>query len=161
MCVNICALTSVCLCLCSPGFQVVGGENSGRMDLGTIISSVTPGGPADVNGCLKPGKPVFAALFASLRVDYDVFLSAVMLVSRCMVVFLVYNSCNVNAGDRLISVNDVNLQGLSHANTIDILHNAPDDVTLVVSQPKERLYKGNFGDKIIVAMCAKLGGKKQ
>ncbi|XP_050928891.1 LOW QUALITY PROTEIN: tyrosine-protein phosphatase non-receptor type 13 [Lates calcarifer] len=80
------------------GFQVVGGENSGRMDLGTIISSITPGGPADVNGCLKPG-------------------------------------------DRLISVNDVNLEGLSHAATIDILQNAPDDVTLVVSQPKERLYK--------------------
>ncbi|XP_040014085.1 tyrosine-protein phosphatase non-receptor type 13 isoform X3 [Xiphias gladius] len=80
------------------GFQVVGGENSGRMDLGTIISSITPGGPADVNGSLKPG-------------------------------------------DRLISVNDVNLEGLSHATTIDILQNAPDDVTLVVSQPKERLYK--------------------
>ncbi|XP_074474220.1 tyrosine-protein phosphatase non-receptor type 13 isoform X2 [Sebastes fasciatus] len=80
------------------GFQVVGGENSGRMDLGTIISSITPGGPADVNGCLKPG-------------------------------------------DRLISVNDVNLEGLSHATTIDILQNAPDDVTLVVLQPKERLYK--------------------
>ncbi|XP_028273173.1 tyrosine-protein phosphatase non-receptor type 13 isoform X3 [Parambassis ranga] len=80
------------------GFQVVGGENTGRSDLGTIVSSVTPGGPADVNGCLKPG-------------------------------------------DRLISVNDVNLEGLSHAATIDILQNAPDDVTLVVSQPKERLYK--------------------
>lgn len=52
------------------------------------------------------------------------------------------NSCLVDAGDRLISVNDVNLQGLSHAATIDILQNAPDDVTLVVSQPKERLYKG-------------------
>ncbi|XP_071385495.1 tyrosine-protein phosphatase non-receptor type 13 isoform X1 [Centroberyx affinis] len=80
------------------GFQIVGGENSGRMDLGTIISSITPGGPADVNGCLKPG-------------------------------------------DRLISVNDVNLEGLPHATTIDVLQNAPDDVTLVVSQPKERLYK--------------------
>uniref|UniRef100_A0A3B5B3V5 Protein tyrosine phosphatase non-receptor type 13 n=1 Tax=Stegastes partitus TaxID=144197 RepID=A0A3B5B3V5_9TELE len=80
------------------GFQVVGGENSGRTDLGTIISSITPGGPADVNGCLKPG-------------------------------------------DRLISVNDLNLEGLSHATTVDILQNAPDDVNLVVSQPKERLYK--------------------
>ncbi|KAM3599920.1 uncharacterized protein V6R79_013813 [Siganus canaliculatus] len=80
------------------GFQVVGGEDSGRTDLGTIISSITPGGPADVNGCLKPG-------------------------------------------DRLISVNDVNLRGLSHATTIDVLQNAPDDVSLVVSQPKERLYK--------------------
>uniref|UniRef100_A0A672Z101 Protein tyrosine phosphatase non-receptor type 13 n=1 Tax=Sphaeramia orbicularis TaxID=375764 RepID=A0A672Z101_9TELE len=80
------------------GFQIVGGENSGRMDLGTIISSITPGGPADVNGCLKPG-------------------------------------------DRLLSVNDVSLEGLSHATTVEILQNAPDDVILVVSQPKERLYK--------------------
>lgn len=54
----------------------------------------------------------------------------------------VCNSCNVDAGDRLISVNDVNLDGLSHATTIDMLQNAPDDVILVVSQPKERLYKG-------------------
>ncbi|CAB1430086.1 unnamed protein product [Pleuronectes platessa] len=80
------------------GFQVVGGENSGRSDLGTIISSITPGGPADVNGCLKPG-------------------------------------------DRLISVNELNLDGLSHASTLEILQKAPDDITLVVSQPKERLYK--------------------
>lgn len=52
------------------------------------------------------------------------------------------NSHNVGAGDRLISLNDTNLEGLSHATTVDILQNAPDDVTLVVSQPKERLYKG-------------------
>ncbi|KAM6975314.1 tyrosine-protein phosphatase non-receptor type 13 isoform 1-T1 [Tautogolabrus adspersus] len=87
------------------GFQVVGGENSGRTDLGTIISSITPGGPADVNGCLKPG-------------------------------------------DRLISVNDVNLHGLSHATTVDILQNAPDDVNLVASQPKERLYKESSSDYV-------------
>ncbi|KAM8827703.1 tyrosine-protein phosphatase non-receptor type 13 isoform 2-T2 [Spinachia spinachia] len=80
------------------GFQVVGGEMSGRADLGTIISSITPRGPADVNGCLRPG-------------------------------------------DRLISVNDVDLEGLSYATAIDILQNAPDDVTLVVLQPKESLYK--------------------
>ncbi|XP_034080001.1 tyrosine-protein phosphatase non-receptor type 13 isoform X2 [Gymnodraco acuticeps] len=82
------------------GFQVVGGQNS-RVELGTIISSITPGGPADVNGCLKPG-------------------------------------------DRLISVNDVTLEGLSHSTTIEILQNAPDDVTLVVLQPKERLYKESY-----------------
>uniref|UniRef100_A0A672HGH2 Protein tyrosine phosphatase non-receptor type 13 n=1 Tax=Salarias fasciatus TaxID=181472 RepID=A0A672HGH2_SALFA len=79
------------------GFQVVGGENSGRTDLGTIISSITPGGPADVNGFLKPG-------------------------------------------DRLICVNDVNLEGLSHASAVDVLQNAPDDVTLVVLQPIESPY---------------------
>uniref|UniRef100_A0A669DEB1 Tyrosine-protein phosphatase non-receptor type 20 n=1 Tax=Oreochromis niloticus TaxID=8128 RepID=A0A669DEB1_ORENI len=83
------------------GFQVVGGENSGRADLGTIISSITPGGPADINGCLKPG-------------------------------------------DRLISVNEKSLEGLSHTTVVDILQNSPDDVTLVVSQPKERLYKGKI-----------------
>ena len=27
----------------------------GRLDLGVFISSVTPGGPADLDGCLKPG----------------------------------------------------------------------------------------------------------
>ncbi|KAM9734915.1 tyrosine-protein phosphatase non-receptor type 13 isoform 2-T2 [Menidia menidia] len=80
------------------GFQVTGGENAGRSEPNTIISSITPGGPADVNGCLRPG-------------------------------------------DRLISVNSLNLEGFSHATTVDILQNAPDDVTLVVSQPKERLYK--------------------
>ncbi|XP_073680559.1 tyrosine-protein phosphatase non-receptor type 13 isoform X2 [Garra rufa] len=79
------------------GFQVVGGENSGRQDLGTIISSITPGGPADINGCLKPG-------------------------------------------DRLLSVNDVSLESLSHDTVVEILQRSPDDVTLVVSQPKERLF---------------------
>ncbi|XP_064863693.1 tyrosine-protein phosphatase non-receptor type 13 isoform X2 [Oncorhynchus nerka] len=80
------------------GFQIVGGQNSGHVDLGTFISSITPGGPADINGCLKPG-------------------------------------------DRLISVNEVNLQGLPHTAATEVLQSAPDDVTLVVSQPRERLYE--------------------
>lgn len=63
----------------------------------------------------------------------------------------VSNNCNVDAGDRLISVNDVNLDELSHATTIDILQNAPDDVILVVSQPKEKLYKGKSW--IMSAIC--------
>lgn len=58
----------------------------------------------------------------------------------------VSDGCDVAAGDRLISVNDTNLRGLSHANTVEILQNAPDDVTLVVSQPKERLYRGERGE---------------
>ncbi|XP_012735223.2 tyrosine-protein phosphatase non-receptor type 13 isoform X3 [Fundulus heteroclitus] len=80
------------------GFEVVGGANPGRGNHGTIISSITPGGPADLNGHLKPG-------------------------------------------DRLLSVNDIHLDGFSHDETVDILQSAPDDVTLIVSQPKERLYK--------------------
>ncbi|KAL1790941.1 tyrosine-protein phosphatase non-receptor type 13 isoform X8 [Sigmodon hispidus] len=80
------------------GFQIIGGEKMGRLDLGVFISSVTPGGPADLDGCIKPG-------------------------------------------DRLISVNSVSLEGVSHHAAIDILQNAPEDVTLVISQPKEKLSK--------------------
>ncbi|XP_036194682.1 tyrosine-protein phosphatase non-receptor type 13 isoform X11 [Myotis myotis] len=36
------------------GFQIIGGEKMGRLDLGVFISSITPGGPADLDGCLKP-----------------------------------------------------------------------------------------------------------
>uniref|UniRef100_A0A8C5EKV1 Protein tyrosine phosphatase non-receptor type 13 n=1 Tax=Gouania willdenowi TaxID=441366 RepID=A0A8C5EKV1_GOUWI len=86
------------------GFQVVSGDHSGRSGLGTIISSITPGGPADVDGCLKPG-------------------------------------------DRLLSVNDVNLEGLSHAATLVILQKTPDDVVLVVSQPKEKLHRGKWNNR--------------
>ncbi|XP_027979992.1 tyrosine-protein phosphatase non-receptor type 13 isoform X7 [Eumetopias jubatus] len=81
------------------GFQIIGGEKMGRLDLGVFISSITPGGPADLDGCLKPG-------------------------------------------DRLISVNSVSLEGVSHHAAIEILQNAPEDVTLVISQPKEKIPKG-------------------
>ncbi|XP_011807183.1 PREDICTED: tyrosine-protein phosphatase non-receptor type 13 isoform X5 [Colobus angolensis palliatus] len=80
------------------GFQIIGGEKMGRLDLGIFISSVTAGGPADLDGCLKPG-------------------------------------------DRLISVNSVSLEGVSHHAAIEILQNAPEDVTLVISQPKEKISK--------------------
>ncbi|XP_058270709.1 tyrosine-protein phosphatase non-receptor type 13 isoform X2 [Hemibagrus wyckioides] len=79
------------------GFQISGGETAGRMDLGTIVSSITPGGPADVDGRLKPG-------------------------------------------DRLLKVNSVSVEGLSHEETVEILQSSLDDVTLLVSQPKERLF---------------------
>ncbi|XP_029455078.1 LOW QUALITY PROTEIN: tyrosine-protein phosphatase non-receptor type 13 [Rhinatrema bivittatum] len=82
----------------SLGFQIVGGENTGKLELGTFISSITPGGPADLDGSLKPG-------------------------------------------DRLISVNNVSLEGVSHHAALEILDNAPEDVALVVSQPKEKLSK--------------------
>ncbi|XP_023568728.1 tyrosine-protein phosphatase non-receptor type 13 isoform X7 [Octodon degus] len=80
------------------GFQIIGGEKMGRLDLGVFISSITPGGPADLDGCLKPG-------------------------------------------DRLISVNSVSLEGVSHHAAVEILQNAPEDVTLVISQPKEKMSK--------------------
>ncbi|XP_042324384.1 tyrosine-protein phosphatase non-receptor type 13 [Sceloporus undulatus] len=76
------------------GFQIIGGEKTGKLDLGIFIHSITPGGPADLEGSLKPG-------------------------------------------DRLISVNNVSLEGVSHCMALEIIEHAPEDVTLVISQPKE------------------------
>ncbi|XP_043827832.1 tyrosine-protein phosphatase non-receptor type 13 isoform X3 [Dromiciops gliroides] len=80
------------------GFQIVGGEKTGRLDLGVFISSVTPGGPADLDGSLKPG-------------------------------------------DRLISVNSISLEGVGYNAALEVLQNAPEDVTLVISKPKETISK--------------------
>ncbi|XP_069092215.1 tyrosine-protein phosphatase non-receptor type 13 isoform X3 [Pleurodeles waltl] len=80
------------------GFKITGGENAGKLDLGIFISSIIPGGPAHLDGCLQ-------------------------------------------TGDRLISVNSVSLEGVSHHSALEILHNAPDDVTLVISQAKENVSK--------------------
>ncbi|KAG7266662.1 hypothetical protein CRUP_028379, partial [Coryphaenoides rupestris] len=69
--------------------DVGGGESSGRMDLGTIVSAITPG-----------GRPTSPAASNPVR-------------------------------DRLLSVNNVSLEGLPHGTALDVLQNAPDDVTLV------------------------------
>uniref|UniRef100_A0A4W3HEM6 Protein tyrosine phosphatase non-receptor type 13 n=1 Tax=Callorhinchus milii TaxID=7868 RepID=A0A4W3HEM6_CALMI len=74
------------------GFQIVGGEKPGKVDcMGFNVNSITPGGPAELEGHMKPG-------------------------------------------DRLISVNGVNLEGLTHDAAVEILQNAPEDVTLMISQ---------------------------
>lgn len=46
----------------------------------------------------------------------------------------------------MISVNSVSLEGVSHHAAIEILQNAPEDVTLVISQPREKTSKGNVVD---------------
>lgn len=46
------------------------------------------------------------------------------------------------AGHRLISINSTSLEGVSHQAALEILENAPEDVTLVISQPKDKLSKG-------------------
>uniref|UniRef100_A0A8C3RFK0 Tyrosine-protein phosphatase non-receptor type 13 n=1 Tax=Cyanoderma ruficeps TaxID=181631 RepID=A0A8C3RFK0_9PASS len=82
------------------GFQIVGGEKTGKLDLGIFIHSVFPGGPADLEGTLKPGH-------------------------------------------RLISINSTSLEGVSHHAALEILENAPENVTLVISQPKDKLSKAS------------------
>ncbi|KQK81003.1 tyrosine-protein phosphatase non-receptor type 13 [Amazona aestiva] len=46
-------------------------------------------------------------------------------------------------GHRLISVNSTSLEGVSHHAALEILENAPEDVTLVISQPKDKLSKAS------------------
>ncbi|XP_038638759.1 tyrosine-protein phosphatase non-receptor type 13 isoform X2 [Scyliorhinus canicula] len=75
------------------GFTIVGGENTGKLDLGIFIASVTPGGPADEDGRVKEG-------------------------------------------GRLISVNNGSLEGVTFRAAAEILQNAPDEVALIISQPK-------------------------
>ena len=78
VCVYTYVFRMVYACVCSPGFQVVGGESSGRMDLGTIISSITPGGPADVNGSLKPGRLAFGYTLPLKCLDVFFFICGVL-----------------------------------------------------------------------------------
>ncbi|XP_010213962.1 PREDICTED: tyrosine-protein phosphatase non-receptor type 13 [Tinamus guttatus] len=82
------------------GFHIIGGEKTGKLDLGIFIHSIIPGGPADLEGSLKPGH-------------------------------------------RLISVNSTSLEGVSHHAALEILENAPEEVTLVISQPKDKLPKAS------------------
>lgn len=74
MCLNV--------CLCCLGFQVVGGEDSGRADLGTIISSITPGGPADVNGSLKPGTSLLSSSTAAKTLPTELSCGVICVVIR-------------------------------------------------------------------------------
>lgn len=42
------------------GITIVGGENPGNIDLGIFVKTVTPGGPADQDGRIKPGDRLIA-----------------------------------------------------------------------------------------------------
>lgn len=53
-----------------------------------------------------------------------------------------YLSTPFCAGHRLISINSTSLEGVSHHAALEILESAPEDVTLVISQPKDKLSKG-------------------
>ncbi|XP_078284474.1 FERM and PDZ domain-containing protein 2 [Rhinoraja longicauda] len=75
------------------GFTVVGGERTGKLDLGIFITAIDPGGPADEDGRIKEG-------------------------------------------GRLISVNNESLEGVTLRTAMEVLRNSPDEVTLIVSQPK-------------------------
>ncbi|KAI7805901.1 tyrosine-protein phosphatase non-receptor type 13 isoform X1 [Triplophysa rosa] len=76
------------------GFEIVGEDNTGKLDLGIFIASIVPDGPADKDGRIRPG-------------------------------------------GRLISLNKISLEGVTFNTAASILQNSPDEVELIVSQPKQ------------------------
>ncbi|XP_033112583.1 tyrosine-protein phosphatase non-receptor type 13-like isoform X2 [Anneissia japonica] len=75
------------------GVTIVGGENSRNLDLGVFIKSVTPDGPAERNGRIKPG-------------------------------------------DRIISINNRSLEGVSHKGAVEMIQTSKNVVKMILSQPK-------------------------
>ena len=49
------------------GITIVGTENTGHRDLGIFVKSVTPGGAAARNGCVRPGDLIIAINGQSLE----------------------------------------------------------------------------------------------
>ena len=49
------------------GLTIVGGDNSGSLDLGIFVKSLAPGGPADRDGRIHPGDRVIAINGQSLE----------------------------------------------------------------------------------------------
>nr|XP_014341837.1 PREDICTED: FERM and PDZ domain-containing protein 2 [Latimeria chalumnae] len=86
------------------GFVIIGGEKTGKLDLGIFIASVIPGGPAEKDGRIKPG-------------------------------------------GRLISLNNISLEGVTFNTAVKILQNSPEEVELIISQPK-RTDEGALGKRM-------------
>uniref|UniRef100_A0A8C8VH81 FERM and PDZ domain containing 2 n=1 Tax=Pelusios castaneus TaxID=367368 RepID=A0A8C8VH81_9SAUR len=51
----------------------------------------------------------------------------------------------IKPGGRLISVNNVSLEGVSFNTAVKIIHNSPDEVNLIISQPKGTMGFGGWG----------------
>lgn len=108
-------------CFCK-GFVIVGEDNTGKLDLGVFIASIVPDGPADKDGRIRPGKilTIFPLLCKKKQIK-----DAESLFLFCL-------------GGRLISLNKISLEGVTFNIAAAILQNSPDEVELIVSQPKRK-----------------------
>ncbi|XP_019327171.1 PREDICTED: FERM and PDZ domain-containing protein 2 [Aptenodytes forsteri] len=53
---------------------------------------------------------------------------------------------NIKPGGRLISVNNISLEGVSFNTAVKIIQNSPDEVELIISQPKD-MYEGGLNEE--------------
>ncbi|XP_029814411.1 FERM and PDZ domain-containing protein 2 [Manacus vitellinus] len=56
---------------------------------------------------------------------------------------------NIKPGGRLISVNNISLEGVSFNTAVKIIQNSPDEVELIISQPKDLYEEGLNEEKIL------------
>ncbi|XP_053927599.1 FERM and PDZ domain-containing protein 2 isoform X4 [Cuculus canorus] len=54
---------------------------------------------------------------------------------------------NIKPGGRLISVNNISLEGVSFNTAVKIIQNSPDEVDLIISQPKDMYEEGLIEEK--------------
>lgn len=103
------------------GFIIVGEDNTGKLDLGIFIASIIPDGPADKDGRIRPGRdcPINICWIDANSTGF---------------ICPFYNVCYL--GGRLISLNKTSLEGVTFSAAAAILQNSPDEVELIVSQPK-------------------------
>lgn len=123
------------LCFIS-GFVIVGEDNTGKLDLGIFIASIVPDGPADKDGRIKPGLKHRQTETKEVTCDrlwkeicYDLFILCLSF---------------VRSGGRLISLNKTSLEGVTFSDAAAILQNSPEEVELIVSQPKCKMIRAFY-----------------
>lgn len=92
----------------------------GRYDLGIFIASIVPGGPADKDGRIKAGGASHRWLFSfwhEIPKNYRPLLP-------------------LTPGGRLISLDHVSLEGATFNEAAEVMQNSPEEVQLIISQPK-------------------------
>lgn len=98
----------------------MGEDNTGKLDLGIFIASIVPDGPADKDGRIKPGMEQPHQIRTRNK---DTF----------------FNDLLIFPGGRLISLNKTSLEGVTFSDAAAILQSSPEEVELIVSQPKRKI----------------------
>lgn len=120
----------------------MGEDNTGKLDLGIFIASIVPDGPADKDGRIKPGMKQWKQELEASASKFLYMHHENHFVTRGgghIITIMVFCGGPVPvdfAGGRLISLNKTSLEGVTFSDAAAILQNSPEEVELIVSQPK-------------------------
>ncbi|XP_016368746.1 tyrosine-protein phosphatase non-receptor type 13 [Sinocyclocheilus rhinocerous] len=137
------------------GIVIVGEDNAGKLDLGIFIASIVPGGPADRDGRIKPGGRLISLNQLSLEGVSFSEAADIMQSSSSEVELIVSQTKvpggpadrdgHIKPGGRLISLNQLSLEGVSFSEAADIMQSSSSEVELIVSQTKALFKRGGAG----------------